>query len=102
MKRRVRTFLLFLLTALVCVSAIPQEDLPETSYNESDAPLNQAPMVVLKIHLVRPAGVSILPAKKTVLTQSDHIVPARETVSFLTSERLDSHSLQDLLCTFLI
>ena len=102
MQRRVWTFLLFLLTALVCVSAIPQTDLPETSYDEADAPLNQAPMVLLKIPLVRPAGVSIVLPKKTVQAEWTQRVPADASLSTPASVRVDSHSLQDLLCTFLI
>ena len=93
---------MFLLTALVCVSAIPQTDRPETSYNEADAPLNQAPMVVLKIHVVRPAGFSIVLPKKTVQAEWNQRVPADEPISTPTSVRIDSHSLQDLLCTILI
>ena len=102
MRRRVCTFLLFLLTAVVCVSAIPQTDLPETSYNEADAPLNQAPMVALRICLVRPAAVSIVLPRKTVQAQWNFRVPADEPMLTPTPVRVDSHSLQDLLCTFLI
>ena len=42
MRREICSFVLLLLGAVICVSVIPQTDLPETSYNEVDTPVNQA------------------------------------------------------------
>lgn len=101
-RRGIWTFILFLLTAVVCVSAIPQTDLPDTPYNEADVPVNQSPPVVLGIRFVRPAVVLIVVPRKTLQTEWNFRVPANEPLSTSISVRLDSHSLQNLLCTFLI
>jgi hypothetical protein len=95
-------FVLLLLGAVICISAIPQTDLPETSYNEVDTPVNQAPPVVQGIKFVRPTGApSILPrqvweAFRGVSAQ------AHERKSTCTPVRRDPNSRQDVLCTFLI
>ena len=102
MRRGVWTFVLFLLGAVVCVSAIPQPDLPETPYNEVDIPLNQAPPVVPGIRFVRPAIAPVILPRQ--------VWEAGRRVSSQPIERKsadslvwrDPHSLQDLLCTFLI
>ena|ERR1017187_5357963 len=101
-RRVIWTFILFLLTAVVCVSAIPPTDLPETPYNEADTPVNQSPPVVLGIRFVRPAVVSIVVPRKTLQTEWNFRVPANEPLSTSISVRPDCHSLQNLLCTFLI
>ena len=62
MGRKAWGYVLVLMCAVVCISAIPQPDLPETSYNEVDTPVNQTPPVVPSLRLVRPAVVpAILP-----------------------------------------
>jgi hypothetical protein len=45
-KQSLALFIVFFLSTVAFVSAIPQDDLPETSYNESDTPVNQPPQVV--------------------------------------------------------
>ena len=101
-RRGIWTFILFLLTAVVCVSAIPQTDLPETSYNESDTPVNQSTPVVLGIRFVRPARTLIVLPKRALQEEWNFRVPANDGLSASISVRLDSHSLQNLLCTLLI
>ena len=94
--------MVFLLSAVVCVSAIPQPDLPETSYNEVDTPINQAPPVVPGVRFVRPAiAPTILP--KQVWEPGRGVNPqALERKSADTLVRRNPHSLQYLLCTLLI
>jgi len=101
-RQGVWTLVLFLSGAVLCVSAIPQTDLPETAYNEVDTPVNQAPPAVPGLRFVRPSiATAILPrqvweASRGISSQ------ALEWKSAATLVRRDPHSLQDLLCTFLI
>ena len=46
--------ILFLLAASVCVSVIPRVDLPETKFNEADAPVNLAPPLQLRTQAIVP------------------------------------------------
>jgi hypothetical protein len=87
-----------MLGAAVCVSAVPRVDLPETTFNEADAPVNLAPSVLPRIQVIRPAvdPIVVLP-------------PPLSCVGCVSSRVLEPlampsqrHSLQDLLCTFLI
>jgi hypothetical protein len=92
-----------LLTAVVCASAIPQRDRPETSYNEVDTPVNQAPPVVLGGRFVRPVKAVILVPRRVLHAEWNLHIPAAELVAANSvSIRHDSHPLQDLLCTLLI
>ena len=95
-------FVPLLLGAVFCVSAVPQPDLPETSYNEVDTPINQAPPVVPGVRFVRPAiAPTILP--KQVWEPGRGVNPqALERKSADTLVRRNPHSLQYLLCTLLI
>jgi len=90
-------FVLFLVGAAIGVSTVPLEDLPETSFNEVDAPVNLAPPVQPRLKFIPPAcdsevisGLSACAVSSGVLEQAT-----------VTSGRYP-HSLQDLLCTFLI
>jgi hypothetical protein len=94
-------FVLLLLTAVVGVSAIPQTDRPETSYNEVDTPINQAPPVVQGIRFARPTRVAILVPRRALEERRTIEEPTLERPSLGTPSR-HSHSLQDLLCTLLI
>ena len=96
------TFILLLLTAIVCVSAIPRADVPETSYNEADAPVNQAPPVVLGIRFVRPAKAALVVPRKTVEATWHVLSPVDERKPASVLVVHDAHSLQDILCTLLI
>jgi len=100
LKRSVWTFLFFVLGAVACVSAIPQTDLPETAYNEVDQPVNQAPPVVPGIKFVRPAIAPAVRSRQLGALSRD--VFPQEPVTTPAGAGHHSHSLQDLLCTFLI
>ena len=102
MRPGIRLIVLALMSAVVCVSAIPPIDLPETSYNEVDTPINQAPPVVSGPKFVRPViETVILPRNADVAGYGSKFHwPAG--ASFDVPVRHDSHSMQDLLCTLLI
>ena len=102
MRRGVWTFVLFLVGAVVCVSAIPQPDLPETAYNEVDTPLNQAPPVVPGVRFARPAIALVILPRQVCEVNRVVISQVLKRNSAHTPVRRDLHSLQDLLCTFLI
>ena len=102
MRRGLWAFVLLLMGAVVCISAIPQTDLPETSYNEVDTPVNQAPPVVQGIKFIRPVvAPSILP-RHVFEARCGVDAQAHERKSARTSVRRDPHSRQALLCTLLI
>lgn len=101
-KRSLALFVLFLLSAVTCVCAIPQDDLPETSYNESDVPADQMAPIVPGIKFVYPEAAEIVLSTRVgdaILNVKRHSLQ-RKPDCLVT--RRDSHSLQDLLCTFLI
>jgi hypothetical protein len=101
-KRRLWMFVLLLLGSVICVSAIPQTDLPETSYNEVDTPINQAPPVVPGVRFVRPTIAPVILSRQVCGALRGIPVQAHERKSTSAPVRSDSHSLQDLLCTLLI
>jgi hypothetical protein len=101
-KQSFALLVLFLLSSVAFVSATPQDDLPETSYNESDTPVNQTPPVVLGVRFVRPEAAEIVLSTRV----GDAILSVKwrslgRKLSYPLVRR-DSHSFQDLLCTFLI
>lgn len=101
MKRATWTILLLLLGAVVCASAVPPIDVPETSYNEADRPLSQAHSVA-GIRLVRPVAAPVIaPA-----VPPRNIVETKVCSTELTWKSLrvcsSSHSLQELLCILII
>lgn len=103
MKRRAYSFFLFLIASVTLVSAIPQKDLPETPYNESDAPLIQAtPPAVFIATFVRPRAATVVPPKR--ISEAGKHVHHQTFEQRLASSLFprDPHSLQDLLCTFRI
>ena len=102
MRRAFWTFVLLLISAVICVSAIPQPDLPETSYNEVDTPVNQAPPVVPGVRFVRPAVAPLILPRQVWEARRGVSSQALEWKSADTLVRRDPHSFQDLLCTFLI
>lgn len=101
MRRGIWIFVLLLLGAVVCVSAIPQPDLPETSYNEVDTPVNQAPPVVPGVRFVRPTFTPVILPREVCEGLRAIGAQFHERKS-ATPVRRDPHSLQDILCTFLI
>ncbi|MGA6984694.1 MAG: hypothetical protein WBZ01_01460 [Terriglobales bacterium] len=102
MRRGVLTFVLLLMGAVVCVFAIPQTDRPETSYNEVDTPVNQAPPVVQGIRFIRPIVAPVILPRHVCEALRGVAAQARAHRADCTPVRRDLHSLQDLLCTLLI
>ncbi|MFZ1917563.1 MAG: hypothetical protein WAU58_08325 [Terriglobales bacterium] len=102
MSRGVLTFVLLLLTAVAGVSAVPQTDRPETSYDETDTPLNQVLPEAIAVRFARPANVVSVRPKTT--READRKIDVPFHGMFLTTAhaRRDSHSLQQLFCTLLI
>lgn len=101
MRRRAYTFLFFLIASVSLCLAVPQADLPETNYNEVDAPVNQAPPAFRGISFVRPPVTAVILSKH--ITEGRHIGPP--SIERKCDVRLfprDPHSLQDFLCSFLI
>lgn len=99
---RLWCFVLLLLGAVSCVSAIPQTDLPETSYNEVDTPVNQAPPVVSGLRIVRPTVVPIIMSKQACQALRAISAQSHEEARACTAVQITSNSLQHLLCTLLI
>lgn len=95
-------FVVGLMVSVVLVSTIPQIDLPETAYDESDTPVNQAPPVVLVTAISHPLITEAVLPKHIgeAEGQVDRELLERGGVRRLF--RRDPHSLQVLLCTFLI
>jgi|SRR5450755_895711 len=102
MKRGACCFVLLLLSAVFCVSAIPQTDLPETSYNEVDTPVNQAPPVVAGLRFVRPTVIPVAIPKEVREAVRGTSAQGYTEVADRTSVQQTSKPLQDLLCTLLI
>jgi hypothetical protein len=94
--------LLLLMGSVVCVSAIPQTDLPETSYNEVDTPVNQAPPVFTGIRFVRPAIARVILPKQVGEAGCAVGPQMLERKAPCTPVPHSPHSRQDFLCTFLI
>ena len=95
-------FLLFLLSAVACAFAIPQTDVSETTYNEVDRPVNQAPPVVPGIKYLRPSSTPVILAGELCLAGRDMTPQPFDTVSAPVRACHHTHSLQDLFCVFLI
>jgi hypothetical protein len=102
MKRRVGTFVLLLLISVVCVSAIPQPDQPETSYNEVDTPVNQAPPIVPGVKFERPSVAPIQLPKAIGEPEHGATSPAQHWRLANRPAHLETTSLHTLLCIFLI
>jgi hypothetical protein len=76
-------------------------DLPETDFNEADAPVNVAHPVRPGIRVIQPAvdPIALLPTLPSVsVTAVGGLLVA---LAAIPTQR-HQHSLQDLLCTFLI
>jgi hypothetical protein len=102
MRRRFWTFTL-LLTAVLCASAVPRVDRPETSYNEVDTPVNQAAPSAIGMRFVRPAQPPISVPDRSSQVNWDLRGPAEAPILSTPSIRVRPHSLlQQLLCTLLI
>lgn len=102
LRRGIWTFVLVLLTAVIGASAIPQTDLPETSYNEVDMPVNQASPVVLGIRFVRPAKAVVILPRTTREADWNLDRPHEEMAVASRMANPSLHPRQDLLCILLI
>jgi hypothetical protein len=100
-KRLRLALVLFLTAAAVCASVVPRPDLPETAFNEADAPVNLAPPVLPRIQIILPAvnPLAILPLRNHC---ADCTVRRLLLEPPVAPSQRHSRSLQDLLCTFLI
>ena len=93
--------LIFLLGAIACACAVPRPDRLDTSYNEVDTPVNHAQPVAPNIRFVRPPVAPIIldKALEQVTPKPASLSSERASSKVLTLHH--SHSLNDLLCTFL-
>ena len=103
MKRSVYALFLFLTASVLLVSVVPLSDIPETTYNETETPVNQGPPVQPgTTTFVRPPITSVVLLKRV-----------REAGRCVASQSLKRHgayplyprdprSLQVLLCTYLL
>ncbi|MFY9683913.1 MAG: hypothetical protein WA416_08500 [Candidatus Sulfotelmatobacter sp.] len=81
---------------------MPRPDLPETAFNEADAPVNLAPPVRPRIQVISPTvnPIAVLPALSNQCPGCFvHGVVSQPAV---TLRQRHPRSFQDLLCTFLI
>ncbi len=104
-KRTTWTLLLLLLGAVVWTGAVPATDVPETSYNEIDRPINQAtPNSQAGIRVVRPADHDgDIPAPTRFVGETQRLEPAAGALLRQTTDpHRSSRPLQDLLCILII
>jgi hypothetical protein len=93
---------IFLLGTAVCAFALPRADVPETAFNEADAPVNLAPPSQPGIR-VAPPSVNPIAVMPTLPLHCATCVAGSFVVESTSGPKhRDHHSLQDLLCTFLI
>ncbi len=92
---------LFLMGAAIFASAVPRADSPETSFDESDAPVIVAPAERPRIQLVSPAIDLTAPSPVSSARVAEGFsVVSRQLMPVPSS--LHRPSLQNLLCTLLI
>ena len=101
MKRHRRVLVLFLLAGVFGGSAAPPVDLAETSFDESDAPVNLAPPSQATLTLLRPVSDPlVMPGLRFNCAGCD--LSSRVLGVAAMPRQRHPHFLQDLLCTFLI
>jgi hypothetical protein len=101
MRRHHRLLVLLLLAGVFGGFAVLPADLPETAFDESDAPVSLAPSLTL-FSFVRPViDPIVMPGLRFSCPRC--VVSSRVIkVAAMPPERHSHYSLQDLLCTFLI
>jgi hypothetical protein len=100
-KRHCRILVLFLVAGAFGGFAVPSVDLPETSYNESDAPINLAPPAQATLSSMPPVSDPLLmPGLRFYCAGC--VVNTRVLEMAALPGQCHPHSLQDLLCTFRI
>ena len=100
-KRHCRILVLFLLAGVFGGSAVLPVDLPETAFNESDAPANLALPWQAALRNVRPVS-DLLVMPGTRFYGAGCVVSSFVLEPAAMLRQRHPHSLQDLLCTFLI
>jgi hypothetical protein len=93
---------LFLLAAAVCCCAVPGVDLPETSFNEADLPVNLALPAQPRVPDLSPLAIPAAALPTLPLYCTDCIVRGLAHEPAVLPNERHLHSLQVLLCTFLI
>ena len=93
---------LFLLGAAVCCSAVPGVDLPETAFDEADLAVSPALPAQLRIQDISPVVVPVAVLPTLPLYCADCFSGRLALEPTVAPSQRHSHSLQVLLCTFLI
>jgi hypothetical protein len=93
---------LVLLASAVCVSTVARPDLPETNFNEADAPVNLAPPVRLGGQVIAPAIDPVVISPTLPIDCAASVVSRLALEPTVAPKRRHPLSLHDLLCTFLI
>lgn len=105
-KRHYRTLILFLLVGVFGRSAVPPVDLPETTFNEMDSPVNLAPPSQAAPKFGRPVGAAPVedpPVKAALAFCHAEFMGRRPALpSPAKPDPRPPHSSQELLCAFLI
>jgi hypothetical protein len=100
-KRRRRMLVLFVLAGVFGGSVVPPLDLPETSFNESDAPVNLATPSQATVTFVRPLSEPLF-MRTSWFYCAGCDTSSRTPEAAAGARQRHPHSFQDLLCTFLI
>ena len=101
-KRHRQLLVLLLLAGVFGGFAVLPVDLPETAFDESDAPVNMASPSQTPLRFVRPVSVPlVMPGLRFYCAGC--VVSSRVLGAVaMPTQRHPHYSLQDLLCTFLI
>jgi hypothetical protein len=92
---------LVLLAGVFGGCAVPPVDLPDTNFDETDAPVNLAPPSQATVRFLRPVSDPLeVPGLRFYCAGCNLSRRALEAAD--TSRQRHPHSLQDLICTFLI
>jgi hypothetical protein len=95
-------FVLLTLMGVVCAAAVPPTDVPETSYNEVDTPVNQTPPVEVGVRFVRPMQIAKMAPRSVIEARWDIRFPVEKSFFLPLPAQHDAHSAQDRFCTLLI
>jgi hypothetical protein len=93
---------LFLLGAAVCCCTVTGVDLPETAFNEADLPANLAVPAPPRIPDIPSVAIPAAARPMLPLCCADGLVRTLEHEPAVLLNERHLHSLQVLLCTFLI
>lgn len=91
-----------LLGAAVFASVVPRADLPETAFNEADAPVNLVIPVRPSLSIAPPVvdPIAVLPTPR--FHRAASFLPGATLPLSIMPRQRHRHSLQNLLCTLLI